>query len=212
MSAWNKLRLHADPTGTVNFPLLCVLVAAGIFLILLIPSASNAIVAATAVLIIGFVAYPWQKERDHDLKLREEHRSAANAFFEASETFFAKLKVAAFNKDMPLPDDEYARLEAAKANLALRSDDGLIRACGELAQHLRDYRNKVKLCRDDRATRETRKARDEAYWKANQARIDALICARETLVKAGHTHPTSETLKAFFFMKSDAQPEEGNDK
>ena len=163
-------------------------------------------------MIIGFIAYPWQKERDHDLKLREEHRVAITTFFEASETFFAKLKVAAFNRTAPLPDDDYAKLEAAKASLALRSDDALINACSELAQHLRDYRNKVKLCREDKATKETRDARDEAYKRANEARIEALICSRDTLSEAVQTQPTTRTLRAFFFMSSDASSEEGTTK
>lgn len=205
---WNKLHFYADPTGRVNARLLTVLVSAGLIFLILCPQFGTAIIAATAAVVIGFVAYPWQKERDHDLKLREEHRNAVKAFFEASETFFARLKVAAFNKDAPLPDDDYAKLEASKANLALRSDDALLEVCSELAQHLRDYRNKVKLCRDPGSSERTRAARDVAYNNANQARIRALICARDTLVQAKHAAPKPETLRAFFFVKS----EEGNEK
>ncbi|AQS49303.1 hypothetical protein BMG03_17020 [Thioclava nitratireducens] len=52
----------------------------GAILIVALPDAAAGIVAATAALIIAFVAYPWQKARDRELKQHSEKLAAYQRF------------------------------------------------------------------------------------------------------------------------------------
>lgn len=137
------------------------------------------------------------------LKVSEEKRAAYQSFFEASELFFAKLRTAAFKGSVDLPDEEFSRLEAAKSELAFRGDRAGVLACAELSQHLKDYRNKVKLCRESSASDATRRARDEAYRKVNDARINAILKAREDAgVFDSKTSASEEDIRSLFLLSS----------
>lgn len=164
----------------VNWILASILTAIALLLIVCLPdTAKGTALAAIIALFVALVVYPWQKERDRMLKVAEEKRAAYQSFFEASELFFAKLRTAAFSSDADLPDEEFSKLEAAKSELAFRGDQAGVEACAELAQHLKDYRKFVKLCREETASEATRRSRDDAYWEVSEARIRAILKARE---------------------------------
>lgn len=161
-----------------------------------------AFITAGAALLIAFGAYPWQKKRDRDLKIAEEKRLAYQHFFEAAETFFARLRTAAFNERASLPDNEFGRLEAAKAELAFRCGEDAVAACADFAQHLKDYRKYVKLCRQAKGgpSQATLASRNEAYHKANAARVSAILMARSDAGTIGANSASEETVRKLFMM------------
>lgn len=55
----------------------------GVFFGFTLQSALTGVVAGTTALIIAFVAYPWQKERDRKNELRKEQGEAYRRFFKA---------------------------------------------------------------------------------------------------------------------------------
>ncbi len=164
----------------IYWPFAIVLLVTALILLVYLPgTAKGTALASIVALFVALIAYPWQKECDRVLKVADEKRAAYKSFFEASETFFAKLRTAAFKEGIELPDEEFSKLEAAKSELAFHGGSAGVLACAELAQNLKDYRNKVKLCRDSSATKETKAARDSAYNRVNDSRIEAIVKARE---------------------------------
>lgn len=158
-------------------------------------------------LVIAFVAYPWQKRKDREMKIAEEKRIAYQRFFETSEMFFAKLRAAAFDKEAELPDDEFGRLEVAKAELAFRGANAAVDACADFSQCLKDYRRCVKLCRGKDASIATERARDIVYRKANEARLVAILAARADAGTYGTESASEPTVRKLFMMRKsgDAQ-------
>ena len=55
-------------------------VAAGALALLFAPSPATPIIGATTALLIAFVAYPWQKQQDNNIRVLEEKRKAYQAF------------------------------------------------------------------------------------------------------------------------------------
>ncbi|HRM74764.1 MAG TPA: hypothetical protein PLI13_08685 [Paracoccus sp. (in: a-proteobacteria)] len=186
----------------INKRLTVVFFAIALLLLIFLPgTAKGTGFAAVVALFVALVAYPWQKERDRMLKVSEEKRAAYQAFFEAAELFYAKLRTAAFNTSVDLPDEEFSNLEAAKSELAFHGGRDGVKACAALSQHLKDYRKSVKLCRDKSATDATKQARDIAYEKVNEARVTAITRAREDAgVFDGNTSASEEDIRRLFLL------------
>lgn len=160
------------------------------------------LVASATALVVAFKAYPFQKAKDRELKISEEKRAAYQRFFDAAEAFFAKLRAAAFDPTAKLPDEEFGRLEAAKAELAFRAGRSGVDACAIFAQHLKDYRTNVKLSKASTTTAETKVARDKAYRNANAARINALLAARKDAGIETHDSASEDSVRKLFMMKA----------
>lgn len=76
----------------INLPLAAVFIVFGVVLAAISPSqAVGYVIAATVALIVAFVAYPWQKNKDRDLKIEEEKRKVVGELIQALETHFSAL-------------------------------------------------------------------------------------------------------------------------
>lgn len=127
------------------------------FLIIFMPSSAwPAIVGGAAALIIAFVAYPWQKSRDRELKIAEEKRSAYREFFSAAEEFNSLYSSSPGGEVDDAVRKAQSRLGASRAGLALLANPSGLKECGDLYAALlelkkisADFRRVLKRVQDD---------------------------------------------------------------
>ncbi|WP_417606564.1 hypothetical protein [Primorskyibacter flagellatus] len=79
----SKLKDDRSQFRDLNWTAVACLILIGSFAYCLAPkSASGYIIGSITALLVAFVAYPWQKKRDRELKLGEERRSSYRRFIE----------------------------------------------------------------------------------------------------------------------------------
>ena len=139
------------------------------------------VILALVTLAVATIVYRWQKSIDRDVKVAEEKRSAYQKFFEAAELYFAELRMTNSDDSAKLPKEQFAKLEAAKAEISYRCSKIGISDCAQFSQALKDYRKNLKIwIESGRASEGVQKDnRDRSYLKTLDARIVAIMSARK---------------------------------
>ncbi|MCX7566673.1 hypothetical protein OS189_10000 [Sulfitobacter sp. F26169L] len=98
-------------SGEINFLLFALFILLGALLIIILPDATTGVVAGTSALIIAFVAYPWQKEKDRVLKIEDEQRKALSELIGALDAYMAKVRLSSPLRTACVPNTETERID-----------------------------------------------------------------------------------------------------
>lgn len=98
-----------------------------------------ALIASGTALAIAFVAYPWQRNRDRQLKLADEKRESYRDFFSRFESFrLAHGTSDNYRSDNSVRESE-SQLAAATIKLALVASPDCLKMCSDMRKALRRY-------------------------------------------------------------------------
>lgn len=136
-----------------------------------------AIIAATTALLIAFVAYPWQKQKDRDQKVDEERRHAVANLILKIEALMAKVKGSALVGIKEVPSMAKEKVEAQKALSVVRAYGcaPLVECTIKYDRAIQKYRKALEKEKESRAKREeeipsgTRFSRGPEYTSAQNA-------------------------------------------
>ncbi|WP_131725716.1 hypothetical protein ACTTAL_16255 [Rhodobacter capsulatus] len=167
------------------------------------------------VLLIGFVAYPWQKERDQKIKISEERRDVYRNFFAAADNYFWHLvqenrrpKTGA--DKYKLPEEPYVALEQAKARVALNSSMNMLQLSGSYMQALKDFHTAVQNYREcgEQKKKALKEKSDAKYESVERARFDALTAARCEVMSVQSVDPgEKEYLRKLYRLPPEKEEE-----
>lgn len=164
----------------------------GVGLVVIAPSAAKGYAIAGAIaLVIAFVAYPWQKNKDRELKVDEEKRRAIGELIHAVERHMAVIKEA--NRvsvdQVPSADEERVSAQLALSLVRAYGCEAIVLATIEYDKAIRNFARKLEAEKPLRQTcginsNTGRLKRSPEYIEAQEARNLAwkrLTCTREVL-------------------------------
>ncbi|WP_170526120.1 hypothetical protein [Ruegeria arenilitoris] len=189
------------------------LIVAGGALATAFPMAATAIIGVTGALIVAFVAYPWQKNRDRTLQKENERREIYRRFLQAANGHYAVLTLAHQSKNSEGIKDSYLSLVTGAADLAAyapaNEENDVLKACQRYHQRLLEYGTVVEaVCGDERAKKFIEKNPDR-YPKnlsslVKKERRRAFVSIRMDL---GETKSEAEHAATVYFVATPREDE-----
>ncbi len=108
----------------------------------------GAIIASVTALLIAFVAYPIQKNRDRKLQKEQERRSIYRDFWEATNRHFSMVHVASIKKEIDELSESHMDLVSKASGIVLYAeadeDNNVLELCRKYYQILLEYETDVK--------------------------------------------------------------------
>lgn len=173
-----------------------------VFLLIFLPEDSfSAVVGGAVALTIAFVLYPWQKERDRELKVDEERRVSLRNYIRAAEDYYTELSRLARANLYVQPQKVFDNLNSAKAEASLFSSGPVLLACRDLQQALIAYHSAVRAFLETRGTDaepRNKKTMDEKYAAVKPALLAMLLTSRASLSADSLEKEEEDALKHLF--------------
>ncbi len=154
-----------------------------------------AVTASLTALIVAFVAYPWQKERDHKFELVREQRNACRDYLAAMNRLFTAI----VSQDLEVASREQMFLHQAASDFVCFSSMEAAVASRNYIDAVQNYRHltfhRAALKRDN--FEEWKSQREDARNSCMAARSAMLVQMRADLLGEDLTLST-EIMKAHF--------------